>query len=503
MPRKARLLVIDDDPATGAIVSSLVDRTLVDVQDAGNAGDGWRALNDCPPDVLVLDNILPDGRGLELLARSRLFDPRLPVIFVTAEGTSGNAIEAMKLGAFDFLAKPIDLDRFERQIAAALEHRRLMRVPVELSPEGTSDGEALIGRCPAMQEIFRSIGRLARQDVPALLVGETGVGKELVARAIYQHGDRSGRLFIKANSADYSEERFEIELFGEEDPTRDDGTARRVGRLEQCDGGSLLIEEIASLAPATQSKLLRFLRQGLFERVGGTRSLVSNVRLMFTTTEDPYDAVHDGRLREDLYYALSAYVLRIPPLRERGDDLRLLTERFVARFSNFGRGVVGELPRVSREAYELLRSYDWPGNVSELQSVLRRALIESKGAILASDFLHELVTSRGGPAPSEDPFADATSEKAPPSRSSDGAAPSCTDWRRFIETRLRAESEDIYAEAIEEMERHAITIVLTHTKGNQAKAARALGMTRTSLRKKILALRIRVGSYVSAPDETE
>ncbi|HEV7283107.1 MAG TPA: sigma-54 dependent transcriptional regulator [Pirellulaceae bacterium] len=495
--------MIDDDPATGAIVLSLIDRTQAEVEEARTAGDGWARLERSPPDVLVLDNILPDGRGLDLLARVRQLDPRLPILFVTAEGTSGNAIEAMKLGAFDFLAKPIDLDRFERQLAAAIEHRRLMRAPVELSPEGTAEGEALVGRCPAMQEVFRSIGRLARQDVPALLVGETGVGKELVARAIYQHGDRAGRLFLKVNCADHSQERLEIELFGEEDPARDDGTALHVGKLEQCDGGTLLIEEVAALAPATQSKLLRFLRAGVFERVGGTRTIESNVRLTFTTADEPAASLRQGRLREDLYYALSAYALRIPPLRERGDDLRLLTERFVARFSNFGRGIVGELPRVSPEAYELLSGYDWPGNVSELQAVLRRALIESKGAVLATDFLRDLVASREIAAPGNEPGAAAIAAMPPPDSSPAASATAVTDWKRFIEYRLNAGSEDIYAEAIEEMERHALTIVLTHTGGNQAKAAKALGMTRTSLRKKVLALRIRVGSFVASSDETE
>lgn len=499
-PRKSRLLVIGDDGETGAVVSSLVDRTQVEVKEIATAGQAWTAFEESSPDVLVFDHRLPDGCGFELLARVRQFDPRLPAIVVAAEGTSVDAIEAMKLGAFDFLTKPLDRTRFHRQLAAALEHRRLLRVPVELSSEGSKEGEALLGRSAAMQDVFRSIGLLARQDVPALLVGETGVGKKLVARAIHQHGDRAERPFLRFDSAERSEERLELELFGEEDAARDDAAAKRDGMLERCDGGVLLIEEVGALAPSTQKKLLRFLRQGVFERVGGTRSVASNVRLLFTTTEDPHEALRAGRLRADLYYALGAYAIRIPPLRERGDDLRLLIERFVARFSDFGRAVVGDLPRVSPEAYDLLSAYRWPGNVSELQAVLRRALIESDGAVLATGFLRELVSNRDESSASAR-FQEVATPDAPPPQVASSSA-SVTDWRRFIERRLNSGSESLYADAIEEMERHAIALVLTRTAGNQAKAARALGMTRTSLRKKILALRIRVGSYVSSPDET-
>lgn len=502
-----KLLVIDDDPGIATIVESLVDRSAVEVASAATAAEGWAALERSPVDVLVLDNRLPDAKGLDLLTRSRQLDPRLPTLFVTAEGSSIAAIEAMKRGAFDYLSKPIDLDRLERQIVAALEHRRLMRTPVELAPEGTSsddEADSLIGRCPAMQEVFRSVGRLARQDVPVLLVGETGVGKELVARAIYQHGDRAGRLFLKVTCSDFSEERLEIELFGEEGTSGDDhDSPRRVGKLEQCDGGTLLLEEIAALPLSTQSKLLRVLRQGLYERVGGTTSLKTDIRLTFTTTHDRADLLRSGRLREDLFYALSAYELCIPPLRDRGDDLRLLTERFVAKFGSFGRSLVGSLPRVSPDAYQLLSEYDWPGNVSELQAVLRRALIESKGAVLASDFLRHLVSSR--PAKPE-PTIERASESRPAITEIEKpafAGPATTDWRRFVEGRLREGSEAVYDEAIEEMERHVVSIVLTHTGGNQAKAAKVLGMTRTSLRKKVLALGIRLGPYLASSGENE
>jgi two-component system nitrogen regulation response regulator GlnG len=235
--------------------------------------------------------------------------------------------------------------------------------------------------------------------------------------------------------------------------------------------------------------------------VGGTTSLKTDIRLTFTTTHDPAELLRSGRLREDLFYALSAYELYIPPLRERGDDLRLLTERFVARFGSFGRSLVGSLPRVSPKAYQLLSAYDWPGNVCELQAVLRRALIDSKGAVLASDFLKQLVSSRSAkPAPT---FESATASRPAASEVEKHGAPPSTDWRRFVEGRLNAGSETVYDEAIEEMERHVVSIVLTHTGGNQAKAAKLLGMTRTSLRKKVLALGIRLGPYLASSGENE
>ncbi len=489
--RRQRLLVIDDDPSVSVIARDLFATDQIDVLSAETAAAGVEILRERRPDVVVLDHYLPDGSGIEVFEQIRQFDSRLPVIWITARGTSDTAIEATKLGAFDFLTKPIDLDKLREQVHQAIQSRQLMLVPVEIAEHATAsspEADRLVGRCAAMQEVYKAIGRIAAHDVPVLLVGEPGTGKKLVARAIYQHGTRSSKPFLRLRCGDFSAAQLEAELFGQELATG--GTSPRPGKLEQAQGGTLLLEEIAVIAPATQSKLMRLLKERKYERVGGSQTLTADTMLIFTTQHDPEALVKGQQLRSDLYYLLSTFVVRIPPLRERREDLPLLIEHFIHHFSNihksFGTGVV----RVSHDALRLLQSYTWQGNVAELQAVLRRALIETKGTVLPSDYLRRALKITR--AEREQASADST-----------GAASASqpefiTDWPRLVRERIAADSTEIYAEAVQEMERQVLREILAHTAGNQAQAARLLGITRTSLRKKIHTLGINIGRVVTA-----
>lgn len=477
------MLVIDDDPSISVIARDLFAPDPIDVLTAETGEAGMRLVRDRRPDVVLLDHYLPDTNGQEVFTQIREVDSRLPIIWITARGTSETAIEATKYGAFDFLTKPIDFDRLRQQVHQAITSRQLMMVPVEISDPAAAaangaEGDVLIGRSEAMQEVYKAIGRIASHDVPALLVGETGTGKQLVARAIYQHGQRSTKSFIHVRCDDYAAGQLEKHLFGEQLPS---GEVRR-GKLEQAIGGTLLLEELSAIEPTVQSRLLRLIRERKFERVGSDETLSADVALLFTAQHDPEALVRSQRLRSDFYYLLCTFLVRLPPLRERREDLPQLTEHFIHRFTNIHRSFGAGVVRVSHDALRLIQTYDWPGNVAELQSVLRRALMDSKGTVLASDYLRRALKNvreeRNPPAPMALP--------AP-------SAEATTDWAQFVARQIAADATELYAEAMAEMERHVLRELLSFTGGNQAHAARILGITRTSLRKKIHALGINLG----------
>lgn len=460
------MLVIDDDPSMALIARDVFANASIEVLTAANSESGVELVRARRPDVVVLDHYLPDGDGLHAFQRIREFDARLPVIWVTACNRSDTAIAATRLGAFDYLTKPVDFDKLRHQVLQAIESRQLMLVPVEIGSEATPDSEAdvLIGRSAAMQDVYKAIGRIAAHEVPALLVGETGTGKELVARAIYQHSPRHTRQFLRVRSSDFSPAELERELFGSAGDAT--GLPDRHGRIDQAAGGMLLLEEIGAIAPATQGKLLRLIREGVFERPGAGRTVTVDVTLLFTSQHDPEQLVRSERLRSDLYYLLRAFAVRLPPLRERREDLPLLVEHFIHRQANIRKSFDAGVVRVSSEAMRLLESYAWPGNITELEAVLRRALIETKGTVLASDYLCQALGTRNDASPIE-------------------PATALSDISSFAQERLAAGSTCIYDEALERMERELLSAILAHTGGNQAQAARLLGMTRTSLRKKI------------------
>jgi nitrogen regulation protein NR(I) len=470
------LLVIDDEQSILHAFRRAFREPEVTLLTAGSAAEGLASIQGRRPDVVVLDLNLPDLSGLETLERIRRLDARIPVIFITGHGTTDTAIEAMKRGAYDYLLKPLELTQIRQLVERALEISRLMHVRAVVAEEAPAGepADVLVGRCAAMQDVYKAIGRVAPQNVTVLILGESGTGKELVARAIYQHSPRSSAPFLAINCAAIPETLLESELFGHEKGAFTGADRKRIGKFEQCSGGTLFLDEIGDMSLLTQMKLLRVLQEQRFERVGGNETIQTNVRLIAATNQDLAQLVASGQFRSDLYYRLSVFTIRLPALRDRLEDLPLLVDHFVRRFN---REMGKEVQQVTPEALALLRRYPWPGNVRELQSVLKQALLQATGPVLAADFLPTSVR-----------------EGKPPEAPSDAGF----DCDRFLGERLEAGSHNLYAETLAQMERQLLTRVLRHTGGNQLQAAEILGITRATLRTKIRALGISIERSVSS-----
>ncbi|MES1178323.1 MAG: sigma-54 dependent transcriptional regulator [Myxococcales bacterium] len=477
----AYLLLIDDDPA---LIRAQVQLAFpapehrVVVAETGAAGIA--SVRSTPPDAILLDLRLPDQSGLEVHAAIRAIDARIPVIFVTMSKTADAAIEAMKQGAFDYLSKPLDLEQMRRVVGEALEVAARMRSPVLLArtPHDLEGDGGLFGGCPAMLETYKAIGRVAAQDVTVLVTGESGTGKELVARAIYQHSARAKAPFFALNCAAIPENLLESELFGHEKGAFTGADRRRIGRFEQCNGGTILLDEIGDMPIALQPKVLRLLQAQTFERVGGSETIRTDVRIIAASHRDLRARIAEEKFRADLYYRLAVFTINLPSLRDRGDDLPMLVHHFLQRFS---RQLGREVSEISPEALEHLRTYPWPGNIRELQSVLKQALLHASGTVLLPAFLPKLATA--------DPFA-AADETA-----------QALDLAAFIRPRLAPEMKALYAETHDQVDRLLLTMVLGYTRGNQRDAARLLGISRQTLRTKMRALGLQVTHSVESNDD--
>jgi two-component system nitrogen regulation response regulator GlnG len=470
----AHVLLIDDDlTLIPAQVRQLFPAPDHRVDIATTGGAGLERVQSEPPDVILLDLRLPDQSGLEVYQQVRRIDARIPVIFVTTGKMADGAIEAMKQGAYDYLFKPLDLKELRRVVDGALEVVRTMRDPaiVAKTPPADDVAGAIIGTCPAMREVYKSIGRVAAQDVPVLITGESGTGKELVARAIYQHGSRARAPFMALNCAAIPENLLESELFGHEKGAFTGADRRRIGKFEQCNGGTILLDEIGDMPPALQPKMLRLLQDQTFERLGSNDTLSTDVRLIAATHRDLKQWSEQGRFREDLYYRLKVFTIYLPPLRERVHDLPLLVQHFLRRFS---RELGREVREVSPQALERLRKYSWPGNLRELQSVLKQALLQASGSTLLPAFLPEFVGEPGS--------LDAGTRSTPHDLSLDA----------FIELSVGSESDAIYAETHRQVDRLLLARVLEDTGGNQHQAARRLGIARETLRRRLRELGLQV-----------
>jgi two-component system nitrogen regulation response regulator GlnG len=475
------LLVVDDEPAILLAFRHTFARPGLEVVTAETARDGLEQARSRPPDVAVLDVQLPDATGLDLFQQLHALDARCPVIFITGKSTTDTAIEAVKLGAYDYLFKPLELAQLRQVIDRALAISREMRVPAVLAELEPADdrADAIIGRCPAMQEVYKAIGRVASQDLTVLIQGESGTGKELVARAIYQHSRRAAGPFLAINCAAIPEHLLESELFGHEKGAFTGADRQRVGKFEQCNGGTLFLDEVGDMSPLTQSKMLRVLQEQRFERLGSNDTIQTNVRVLAASNQDLETLVAQGRFRQDLYYRLSIYAIRLPPLRERGDDLVNLVEQLLRRFNReLGKEVQGASP----EALALLRRYPWPGNVRELESVLKQALLQTTGPVLLPEFLPSYLRDR---------------ERPTPVRVDNGSEPTL---RQLIADQLVAAPGNVYAETLRRVEWQLLTQVLQTTDGNQRQAARVLGITRGSLRNKLRDLGISIGRTVEGDE---
>ncbi|MFO1092738.1 MAG: sigma-54 dependent transcriptional regulator [Planctomycetaceae bacterium] len=427
-----------------------------------------------------MDIMLPGASGLDVFRQFQELDPRLPVIFMTSGAGSHTAIKAMELGAYDYLAKPLHLEQLNEQIRKALESRRLMNVPVALSLTEGDDAhvDLFVGRSQAILDVFKAIGRVSKQNVTVLVRGESGAGKELVARAIYQNSDRSGRAFMAVNCAALPDTLLESELFGHERGAFTGADRRRIGKFEQCNGGTILLDEVGDMSPLVQAKVLRLLQEQRFERVGGNETIETNVRLIAATNRNLEAMVEDGDFRADLLFRLNTVSINIPPLRERNDDIPLLLRHFLSR-ARLELGKPG-IEGVSPDALTMLQSYGWPGNVRELNSVVRQAVLNATGPVIVPEYLPAEL--QGKSAQRQIPIKEGLPD---------------ADLHEFIERRIAAESTNLYAETLELMERYLMTRVLQQTGGNQKRAAEVLGITRGKIRDRIAAFDIRLDRNVA------
>jgi two-component system nitrogen regulation response regulator GlnG len=467
------LLVVDDEPNVLYSLEKSLRSEALAVHTALTGRQGLEAVRRLRPDVVILDVRLSDMSGLEAFDRIREMDARLPVVIITAYAATETAIEAMKRGAFEYLLKPVDFHQLAEVVQRALELSRLQHVPAVFEGEAPEDNaDPIVGRSPAMQEMCKSIGRVAPRDVTVLITGASGTGKELVARAIYSHSARAGKPFLTINCAAIPETLLESELFGHEKGAFTGADRRRIGKFEQAHGGTLFLDEVGDMSAATQAKLLRLLQEQRFERLGGNETIQTDVRLLAATNKDLGQEVAEGRFRGDLLYRLNVITIQLPPLRERREDVPLLVEYFLRRL---GRGLGLTVHSVTPEARQCLEAYDWPGNVRQLQSVLKYALIKAAGGVLTLDCLPEDL--RPGSAAAAPPVPQEAA---------------VLDVGSLTRSLLRAGEPDIYRRVCLEVDRVVLDLVLRHVKGNQVQASELLGMSRTTLRAKLRALGLTV-----------
>ncbi len=488
------ILAVDDDRTVLRLIEKAFEDSEYRLTTTSSGEEGLPLLNDGAVDICLLDIMLPEMNGLELARKIRSLDAQLPVIFITSMDDSDTAIEAMKLGAYEFCTKPLDIQQVQDCVERAVEMRRLMRDPVsfqQVDDKARPAGDQLVGRSPQMLEVYKQIGRVAAQDVPVLIRGESGTGKELIARGIYQHSQRHDECFLAVNCAALSETLLESELFGHEKGAFTGADSRRVGKFEQCANGTIFLDEIGDMSPLLQSKVLRLLQEQVFERVGGDQTISTNARIISATNRDLETMIEEGEFRLDLFHRINAFEIHLPPLRERGEDIDLLIQHFI---HNFARQLGKQVEGISQEAIEMLHAWSWPGNIRELQSVIQRAILMAAGPVIVPEYLNGILS---GPSEANADVPATNIKDTTPAAQGRYAGGEET-ISGFVQQRIDSSSKDIYAETLQMMERALITRILDETGGNQSKAAEMLGITRGSLRNKIRSLGIVIEQVVSS-----
>jgi nitrogen regulation protein NR(I) len=460
------ILIVDDDKSIRYSLKRMMEEKY-SILTAQNGNEALDRVREGSPDLIIMDVKMPGRSGIEVLKEIKLIDPKALVVIMTAYGTTETAIEAMKYGAYDYILKPFPIPQMKRLVDKALALRKLIKEEVAYAPLAVSEGEGerIVGSSPKMQEIYKMIGQVAPSDVTVLLRGESGTGKELIARAIYHHSLRSNQAFLPVNCAAIPDTLLESELFGHEKGAFTGATSRRIGKLEQCQGGTIFLDEIGDMSLSTQAKLLRVLQEKSFERLGGTETIKVDIRFIVATNKNLEEAISNGEFREDLYYRLNVVSITIPSLRERKEDIPDLVSYFLKKFDReLKRGTVGITP----SAMEKINSYEWPGNVRQLENVLKRARVLSQGEWILED---QLLFEKGW----EKREADEELSK------------------KNVEDLLDALFEELSnapaapqdLDMISNLERGLILRALQKTKGNQLRAATLLGIHRSTLRGKM------------------
>ncbi|NQW00125.1 MAG: nitrogen regulation protein NR(I) [Rhodospirillales bacterium] len=466
------ILVADDDAGIRTVVTQALNRAGYDVRATGNAATLWQWVNNGEGDLVITDVVMPDENGLDLVPRILKVRPKLRVVVMSAQNTLLTAVKATERGAFEYLPKPFDINELVNVV------RRGLEIPAESGQaraESSEEALPLIGRSPAMQDIYRTLARLMGTDLTVTITGESGTGKELVARALHDYGKRKSGPFVALNMAAIPRELIESELFGHEKGAFTGAASRAAGRFELAAGGTLFLDEIGDMPLEAQTRLLRVLQEGEFSTVGGRTTIQSDVRIVAATHRDLKQLIRRGQFREDLYFRLNVVPLRLPPLRERTEDIPELVRAFLTQAVELG------LPWkiIDTDAMTRLKAHTWPGNVRELENMIQRlAALYSHEVITADDIDRELgEVSTTSTHPDSKGLADTVEERLATYFSAHGG---------------ELPSAGLYDRIIKEVERPLITLTLQATRGNQIKAAEVLGVNRNTLRKKIRDLDIPV-----------
>ncbi|MBF5096140.1 nitrogen regulation protein NR(I) [Azospirillum sp. INR13] len=473
----ATILIADDDRAIRTVLTQALARLGHEVRTTGNAATLWRWVADGQGDLVITDVVMPDENGLDLIPRIKKLRPELRVVVMSAQNTLITAVKAAERGAFEYLPKPFDLKELVSVVERALNANN---APAAM-PGGDQESEEqlpLIGRSPAMQEIYRVLARLMGTDLTVMITGESGTGKELVARALHDYGKRRNGAFVAINMAAIPRELIESELFGHEKGAFTGATNRSTGRFEQAQGGTLFLDEIGDMPLEAQTRLLRVLQEGEYTTVGGRTAIKTDVRIIAATHRDLRTLIRQGLFREDLFYRLCVVPIRLPPLRERTEDIPLLVRHFL------NIGIAQGLPAksIDQAAMDRLKRYRWPGNVRELENLVRRLAALYSQEVIGLDVVEaELADATPAAQPVEEPQSEGLSS---------AVERHLKDY--FAAHKDGMPSNGLYDRVLREIERPLISLSLSATRGNQIKAAQLLGLNRNTLRKKIRDLDIQV-----------
>src|SRR5574337_520777 len=483
------ILVADDDATIRTVLNQALSRAGYEVRLTGAAATLWRWVSQGEGDLVITDVVMPDESAFDLLPRIKKMRPNLPVIVMSAQNTFMTAIRASERGAYEYLPKPFDLKELIAIVGRAMSEPK--KKDGALSKTEDFESIPLVGRSPAMQEIYRVLARLMQTDLTVMIAGESGTGKELVARALHDYGKRRAGSFVAVNMAAIPRDLIESELFGHERGAFTGANTRASGRFEQAEGGTLFLDEIGDMPMEAQTRLLRVLQQGEYTTVGGRTPIKTDVRIVAASNKDLRFAIHQGAFREDLFFRLNVVPIRLPPLRERPEDIPDLVRAF------FQRGAAEGLPfkTIETAAMERLKRYSWPGNVRELENLMRRLAALYPQDVIGEALIEAELNPGGAPALSDPPAEARAPARAPmPARASgDGvdAAMERAVAELFRSLGGASPPLGLYQRALRDLEAPLIAATLTVTRGNQIKAAEILGLNRNTLRKKIRELNLR------------
>jgi two-component system, NtrC family, nitrogen regulation response regulator GlnG len=481
------ILVADDDTAIRTVVSQALARAGYEVRTTGTAATLWRWVQAGEGDLVITDVVMPDENAFELLPRIKKMRPNLPIIVMSAQNTFMTAIKASERGAYDYLPKPFDLKELVSIVGRAMSEPKNKAVNQSLD-EG--EGMPLVGRSPAMQEIYRALARLMQTDLTVMISGESGTGKELVARALHDYGKRRSGPFVAINMAAIPRDLIESELFGHEKGAFTGASARSAGRFEQAEGGTLFLDEIGDMPMEAQTRLLRVLQQGEYTTVGGRTPIKTNVRIIAATNKDLRISITQGLFREDLFFRLNVVPLRLPPLRERSEDIADLARHFFARAAAEGL----PLKHMDNAALDRLKRYRWPGNIRELENLIRRLAALYPQEVIGEQLIEAELGADAPPMLSPVRLTPERADPVPASADDTGLAGA---MERYLGIIFRAHGDNLpppglYHRVLREIEAPLFTAALAATRGNQIKAAEILGLNRNTLRKKVRNLDIRL-----------